>query len=109
MADEVLNALCSTIKTERDSGVVLLHEFLSLDITEARIDFETSIIQVLRRFEDITWETKHGCLLAAKEIIPKVNLELEREIGFIDHIKYLARKLLTDIEVQVRLQSGKCY
>lgn len=108
MADEVLNTLCSTKKIERDSGVVLLHKFLTLDLTEARIDLESKILQLLRRFQDIPWETKHGCLLGAKEIILKVNLELEREIEFINHIKDLTRRLLTDIEVRVRLESGKC-
>lgn len=108
MADEVLNTLCSAKKIERDSGVVLLHKFLTLDLTEARIDLETKILQLLRGFEDIPWETKHGCLLGAKEIILKVNLELEREIEFINHIKDLTRRLLTDIEVRVRLESGKC-
>lgn len=108
MADEVLNTLCSAKKIERDSGVVLLHKFLTLDLTEARIDLETKILQLLRGFQDIPWETKQGCLLGAKEIILKVNLELEREIEFINHIKDLTRRLLTDIEVRVRLESGKC-
>lgn len=108
MADEVLNTLCSAKKIERDSGVVLLHKFLILDLTEARIDLESKILKLLRRFQDIPWETKHGCLLGAKEIILKVNLESEREIEFINHIKDLTRRLLTDIEVRVRLESGEC-
>lgn len=107
MTSEVLGVLCSSKKIERDRGILLLHTFLSSANEESRIVLEEQIINILNSSEDIPWETKHGCLLGAKEVILRANLDCERELNFLCQSRELARKLLTDMEVRVRLESGK--
>lgn len=108
MSDEVLSILCSSKKIERDKGVVQLHKILLSSDIEIRICLETKILQLLTGSEGTPWETKHGCLLGAKEIIYKIDLNCEREFIFFNEIRNIARKLLTDVEVRVRLESGRC-
>lgn len=107
MSDEVLNILCSSKKIERDNGVVQLHKILLSSDTEVKVCLETKILQLLTSSATIPWETKHGCLLGAKEIIHRIDLNCERELMFLKEIRNVARKLLTDIEVRVRLESGR--
>uniref|UniRef100_A0A1B6GJM3 TOG domain-containing protein n=1 Tax=Cuerna arida TaxID=1464854 RepID=A0A1B6GJM3_9HEMI len=109
MSEQILNILCSSKKIERDGGVVHLHKMLSSNDPEERICLETRIIQMLTNSDDTPWETKQGCLLGSKEIIQRVDLNNERELEFISKITDISRKLLTDIEVRVRLESGEVF
>ncbi|XP_023717328.1 uncharacterized protein LOC111869790 isoform X2 [Cryptotermes secundus] len=56
---------------------------------------------------ETSWETKHGCLLGAKALIPYLNLDDEHEADFVHRIKAIAEKFLTDIEVRVRMAAGE--
>ncbi|KAG8226262.1 hypothetical protein J437_LFUL004819 [Ladona fulva] len=104
--DNVLSLLCSSLKLERDKGVAELLKAIGSCSEPERLEFSSSLLQSLSNPES-TWETKQGCLLAAKAIIPYLNFEFERDVEFAQTIKGIAKKLLTDIEVRVRLAAGE--
>lgn len=106
MSTEVLEMLCNKVKLIRDQGVGELHRCLpSLNESE-RIQFEDNLIQLLGDSES-SWESKQGSLLGAKALISFVNLENDREVEFIERMKEMALKFLTDFEVRVRIAAGR--
>jgi hypothetical protein len=46
-------------------------------------------------------------LLGAKALIPYLNLDDEHDADFVQRIKAIAEKFLTDIVVRVRMAAGK--
>ncbi|PSN56963.1 hypothetical protein C0J52_10867 [Blattella germanica] len=106
MTSEVLNLLCNSMKLERDRGVGELQRVLPSCSENDRVQFEVNLLLLVSDTES-TWETKHGCLLGAKALVPYINLDDEREADFVHRIKGIAEKLLTDIEVRVRMAAGE--
>ena len=94
------------MKLERDRGVCELQRVLPTCSEHERLQFEVNLILLISDSE-ISWETKHGCLLGAKAVIPYLNLDDEHDANFVNSIKTIAQKLLTDIEVRVRMAAGK--
>lgn len=107
MLTEVLTQLCSQTKLERDKGAAHLHRLLPTVTSDERIQLEENLLQLLNGTGDIPWETKQGSLLGAKSVIPFINTENEKEAEFLQHLKEVARRLLTDTEVRVRLEAGE--
>ncbi|XP_063218137.1 uncharacterized protein LOC134528448 isoform X1 [Bacillus rossius redtenbacheri] len=106
MNTEILGLLCNPMKLERDRAVGELQKFLPACSKADRLEFQSNLLQLISDTES-PWETKHGCLLGAKSLIPYANLESEREIDFLHQMKSVAEKLLTDVEVRVRLAAGE--
>ncbi|XP_039282268.1 uncharacterized protein LOC111049982 isoform X2 [Nilaparvata lugens] len=102
---ELITALCSTQKLERDNGIVKLDKFLSTCNISDRLTLESIFIEFLN-ISCNSWETKQGCLTGAKALIPFIDKENEQEIEFSHEIKSIARKCLTDVEVRVRTEAG---
>lgn len=105
MMADVINLLCSTMKLDRDKGVSELQRLLPGCSEVDRINAELQLINLLSDSSS-SWETKHGCLMGAKCIIPFVNLDDEHEEEFIKKIQDDAQKLLTDVEFRVRMSAG---
>ncbi|KAK7788464.1 hypothetical protein R5R35_012208 [Gryllus longicercus] len=105
MAD-VINLLCSSMKLDRDKGVSELQRLLPSCMDTERINAEFQLINLLSDSSS-SWETKHGCLMGAKCIVPFVNLDDEHEEEFIQKIKCSSQRLLTDVEVRVRISAGE--
>lgn len=103
---EVINLLCSNMKLERDRGVVEFEKIIpNLDLL-GRQNFQNKIMKLLVDSAD-SWEIKHGALLGAKSLISYLNPEDESDCNFMLNMKTVAQKLLTDIEVRVRLAAGE--
>lgn len=107
MTLEFLTTLCSQKKLDRDNGVTDLNKYLSTCCSDKRIELENELFLLISSSSEIPWETKHGCLLGAKALLSVIDLNNEREYAFTMDIKQIARQLLTDIEVRVRLEAGK--
>ncbi|XP_069690165.1 uncharacterized protein [Periplaneta americana] len=106
MTTEILELLCNSMKLERDRGVGELQKVLPTCSENERLQFEGNLLLLISDSET-SWETKHGCLLGAKALVPYLNLEDEREAEFVHRIKAIAEKCLTDIEVRVRTAAGE--
>lgn len=106
MTTEILELLCNSMKLERDRGVGELQRVLPTCSENERVQFEVNLVLLISDSET-SWETKHGCLLGAKALIPYLNLDDEHEADFVHRIKAIAEKFLTDIEVRVRMAAGK--
>lgn len=104
--EEVVRLLCSNLKLERDKGVVELEKMLPSFNTSERHNLQKHFINLLCDTEN-SWETKHGCLLGSKSLISYLNLDEDSDCNFIFNIKEISQKLLTDIEVRVRLAAGE--
>ena len=105
MTTEILELLCNTMKLERDRGVGELQRILPTLSENDRKLFENNLLILISDTES-SWETKHGCLLGAKALILFLDLDDEQEAQFVQRIKTVAEKLLTDVEVRVRLAAG---
>lgn len=105
MTTDVLDLLCSSMKLERDKGICDLQKFLQNSTAADRIKIEHHLIRLLSD-SGSPWETKHGCLLAAKCLVPQMDSEDEQEIEFLNLIKPIGVKFLTDVEERVRLAAG---
>lgn len=102
----VVSLLCSSMKLERDKGVVELEKSLpNLNTLERRL-LQEHFLKLLNDSQN-SWERKHGSLLGAKSLISYLNLDDDFDSNFIFTIKQIAQKLLTDIEVRVRLAAGE--
>jgi hypothetical protein len=108
MTTEILELLCNSMKLERDKGVGELQRVLPTCSENERLQFEVNLILLISDSET-SWETKHGCLLGAKALIPYLNVDDEHDANFVHSIKAIAEKLLTDIEVRVRMAAGKFF
>lgn len=94
------------MKLERDRGVGELQRILPTCSENERVQLEINLILLISDSET-SWETKHGCLLGAKALIPYLNLDDEHDADFVHRVKAIAEKYLTDIEVRVRMAAGK--
>lgn len=103
---EVLHLLCSSMKLERDKGVVELEKLLPILNLSDRHSLQKCLLNLLSDSES-SWGTKQGCLLGAKSLISYLNLDEDSDCNFIINIKEISQKLLTDIEVRVRLAAGE--
>lgn len=106
MTTEILELLCNSMKLERDRGVAELLRALPTCNKSERLQFEVNLLLLISDSET-SWETKHGCLLGAKALIPYLNLDDEHDADFVHRMKGIAEKFLTDIEVRVRTAAGK--
>lgn len=106
MTTEILELLCNSMKLERDKGVGELQRVLPTCSENEKLQFEVNLILLISDSET-SWETKHGCLLGAKALIPYLNVDDEHDANFVHSIKAIAEKLLTDIEVRVRMAAGE--
>lgn len=102
----VVNQLCSSMKIERDNGVNEMQKMLPALTEVERLTIESTLLHLLGHSEN-QWETKQGCLLGAKALVPYLNTEDERELDFVSNMKTIAEKMLTDLEVRVRVAAGK--
>lgn len=104
--ENIVLLLCSNMKLERDKGVVELEKVLPSLNSSERLELQKTLIKILSDSQN-SWENKHGSLLGAKSLIPYLNLEDDTDCNFVFIIKQLSQKLLTDIEVRVRLAAGE--
>ncbi|EEB20167.1 hypothetical protein Phum_PHUM604480 [Pediculus humanus corporis] len=104
--DEVIRLLCSHMKLERDKGVIELEKTLPNQNIIDRREFQKIIIKLLTDTEN-SWENKHGSLLGAKSLIPYLNIDDDIDCNFIFAIKQITQKLLTHVEIRVRLAAGE--
>ena len=104
--DEVIRLLCSHMKLERDKGVIELEKTLPNQNINDRREFQKIIIKLLTDAEN-SWENKHGSLLGAKSLIPYLNIDDDIDCNFIFAIKQITQKLLTHVEIRVRLAAGE--
>ncbi|KAK6621052.1 hypothetical protein RUM43_011356 [Polyplax serrata] len=104
--EEIVQLLCSSMKLERDKGVVDLEKSLPHLNSLQRREYENHFIKLLTDSEN-SWENKHGSLLGAKSLISYLNVDDDSDCNFIFKIKQISQKLLTDIEVRVRLAAGE--
>jgi hypothetical protein len=106
MTTEILELLCNPMKLERDRGVGELQRILPTSGKNERLKFEVNLLLQISDSET-SWETRHGCLLGSKALIPYLNLDDEHDADFVHRIKAISEKFLTDIEVRVRIAAGK--
>ncbi|XP_067011656.1 uncharacterized protein [Anabrus simplex] len=106
MTSDVLNLLCSAKKLERDKGIAEVQRVLPTFNEAQKLELQARLLQLISDTGS-PWETKQGCLLGAKCLIPYVNLDDEQEAEFVHRMKTASEKLLTDIEVRVRIAAGE--
>jgi len=106
MADEILQHISSSSKLERDKGIQKLSEAIN-----NKDGFTWSSVKKtlnnINKDSEISWEEKHGYLMAQKCLIPVVKDE-DNEQDFVQKLTETALKWLTDSEVRVRIASGEC-
>jgi len=106
MAEEILKHISSTSKLERDKGIEKLTE--TIDIKD--VATWSSVMKSLDNIDknsEISWEEKHGYLMAQKCLIPVIKDDGSAQ-GFVKKLTETALGWLTDSEVRVRIAAGEC-
>lgn len=103
---DIVRNLCCSRKLDRDKAASDLDKYLLTCSPSDRISVENELLQLFEA-SHTSWETKQGCLLGAKLIIPFIDRDNEKESEFSLQIKINSEKLLTDAEVRVRTEAGE--
>ena len=106
MAEEILKLIGSSSKLERDKAI----EKLSNSISEGDICTWSSVKKSLDRITkdtEISWEEKHGYLLAQK-CLAVISKDERPDSEFVSHLTDICLAWLTDTEVRVRVAAGEC-
>jgi len=106
MADEILKLIGSSSKLERDKGI----EKLSNSITIGDVGTWSSVkksLENITKETEISWEEKHGYLLAQKCLIVVTTIEAP-DSEFVSRLTEICLAWLTDTEVRVRVAAGEC-
>ena len=104
MAENVLKLLCSSLKLERDKGLLELQRYLVGRDQTAVEDLENTFSKLLDELAT-PWETKHGGLSGAKTLLLHDGNPCSDE--FAASVKAHALRLLEDGEFRVRIAAGR--
>jgi len=106
MAEEILVAISSSAKLQRDRGIVSLEDAISSNDSSVWEPVLLALSKITAD-SDVSWEEKHGFLLAQKCLISTVKGQ-EFEESFCSNLRDISLKWLTDGEVRVRTSAGEC-
>ena len=106
MAEEILKHISSTSKLERDKGIEKLTESIDSKDVATWSSVRKSLDNIDKNSQ-ISWEEKHGYLMAQKCLIPVIKDDGSAQ-GFVKKLTETALGWLTDSEVRVRIAAGEC-
>jgi len=106
MAEEILKLISSTSKLERDKGIEKLTDSITNSDVGTWSPVKTSLDSITKESQ-ITWEEKHGYLLAQKCLIV-VSKNEQNSQEFVSKLTEICLAWLTDSEVRVRVGAGEC-
>lgn len=106
MADEILQLIGSSSKLERDKGIEKLSNSITIGDVSTWSSVKKSLENITKETE-ISWEEKHGYLLAQKCLVVVTSNEAP-DFEFVSHLRDVCLAWLTDTEVRVRVAAGEC-
>jgi hypothetical protein len=104
MADELFKLVCSSVKLERDRGLVRLQRFLKDIDVQGLTALEDKIFALIQD-ESVPWETTIGALGSAKLVL----VHEHSTEDFAVKIQPFAVKLLEDAEYRIRMAAGELF